>query len=98
MKKTGKVMGPLQINNITAISDGEMAEIFNNHFTSVFTKENEQIIPNYQLPDIKIIQFPFENIYVSKEEILFVVLNLKNNKAQDLMIFIPVYLKQLQIA
>ena len=81
MKKTCKVMGPLEINNITATSDSEMANLFNDHFQSIFTKENEESIIHYRLPESKSIEFPFESFTISKKEIMNIIADLKEDKA-----------------
>ena len=60
-------MGPLKVNDVIVDQDKDMANSFNDYFSTVFTSENTAFIPSLDSikPDIREIQsevFSRENI------------------------------------
>ena len=94
VSKKPKVMGPLKKNNIVAENDEDMAELLNDHFCSVFTDENLDILPNdYNLPPSKFVNYPFEDFTVTEEEVEIFINNLNENKSPGPDDIHPIILK-----
>ena len=64
--------------NIT--TDIEIAEILNHHFSSVFTSENLNNVPNFHLFYIKRIEAPMTYFRINEEVTKKCIINLKLSK------------------
>ena len=64
--------------NIT--TDIEIAEILNNHFSSVFTSENLNNVPDFNLSYRKRIEAPMTYFRINEEAIKKCIINLKLSK------------------
>ena len=94
LNKTQRVIGPLKKNNIIAESDIDIAEMLNDHFSSVFTIENTDNFPqNYKLNSSKCIEHPFKDFLVTKEEVEILIDNLNENKSPGPDEIHPILLK-----
>ena len=78
-KNKGKISVLNDLNNKEVSDDFEKAEILNNHFASVFTKENLNNIPDFnpEFEDIDII----ENLELKDSDIKKLLLNLDPSKS-----------------
>ena len=79
-KSKGKIAVLKDPNNVEVSEDSEKAEILNNHFASVFTKEDKNNIPDFnpEIDNLKIM----DNLEVKAADIEKMLLNLDPNKSQ----------------
>lgn len=72
-------VGPLMDEDKNLItSRGKMAEMLNNFFSSVFTKENSQDIPE---PESQTIHFPMPEIEITEEKVKKKLINLRKDSS-----------------
>ena len=72
-------VGPLKDENRDLITDkGKMAEMLNKFFSSVFTRENTEDIPE---PETQTIHFPMPEIEITEEKVKKKLLNLRKDSS-----------------